>query len=199
MPNNDVFELNVDHTYNGQNLTNVLHFRQSGTDGSGSVLEALELVWFDNFRGPHKDLLVVDVNIVQLRARQLFPVQTQQRLLPINETGTISEIGLPPQQCAILSQKAERGGPKGRRGAGHMKISGVPVTEVDTGRVTLAYATLLNTLGAVFMERITNPISGFVFDSVTLSAIDDVARRIEQSFATSRIRTVYSRSIGVGT
>lgn len=198
MPDGDIFELNVDHTYNGQNLTNVLHFEQDGTDGSGSNLEALELVWFDNFRVPHKALLVDSVNIVQLRARRLFPTQTQQRLLAINESGDVAEIGLPPQQCAILSQKGERGGPKGRRGAGHMKISGVPITEVDTGRVSAAYATLMNTLGLVFMAKLTNPISGFTFDSVTLSTVDDVARVIEQSFSTSRIRTVYSRSIGVG-
>ena len=198
MPDGDIFELNVDQVYNGQNLTNVLHFVQAGTDGSGSVLEALELVWFDEFRALHLAILVDTVEIVQLRARQLFPTQTQQRLLPIGEFGAFAETGLPPQQCAILSQKGERGGPKGRRGAGHMKVSGVPVTVVDTGRVTAAYGTLMNLLGVAFITQFTNAISGFTFDSVTLSMVDDVPRKIEQSFGTSRIRTVYSRSIGVG-
>lgn len=198
MADQDVYELNVDQTYNGQNLTNVLHFKQDGTDGQGSARVALGDVWKDNFRVPHLNLLVAGITIVQLRIRKLRPTQTQQLLVPIGEIGGVIELGLPPQQCAILSQKGERGGPQGRRGAGHMKISGVPITVVDTGRINAAYGIQMNTLGAVFEAKLTDVASGFTFDSVTLSLKDLVARVITLSGETSRIRTVYSRSIGVG-
>lgn len=79
-----------------------------------------------------------------------------------------------------------------------MKISGVPITAQDTGRINTAYADLMNTLGLVFAAKLSDPASGYTFDSVILSALDDVPRVIEQSGSTSRIRTVYSRSIGVG-
>lgn len=198
MPSGDIYEVNLDHTYGGQNLTNVLHFQQDGTDGTGTARDALADIWDDNFKAPHKALLVDSVLLVQLRIRQLFPTQTQQQLVTINETGDVMTNGLPPQQCAILSQKGIRGGPKGRRGAGHMKISGVPVGAVDAGRVNLNYAGDMNTLGLVFADKLTDIPTGYTFDSVTLSNVDNVGRVIEVSGSTSRIRTVYSRSIGVG-
>lgn len=198
MPEGDIYEVNVDQTYNGQNLVNVLHFIQDGTDGSGSAREALGDIWVDNFQLPHLALMVTNVTIVQLRIRKLLPTQTQQFLRTINATGSQIESGLPPQQCAIISQKGQRGGPKGRRGAGHMKVSGVPLGATDAGRVNLNYATDMNTLGLVFADKLTDMATGFTFDSCVLSAVDSVARVIVHSGSTSRIRTVYSRSIGVG-
>ena len=198
MADGDIYEVNVDQTYAGQNLTNVLHFEQDGTDGTGTARDALEDIWTDNFKVPHLALLVDSLVITQLRIRKLFPTQTQQQILSVAAAGTVVAIGLPPQQCAILGQKAVKGGAKGRRGAGHMKISGVPVAATSNGRVDVAYAGEMNTLGLVFIAKLTDIPTGYTFDSVVLSAIDDVPRVIEQSGSTSRIRTVYSRTIGVG-
>lgn len=198
MADNDIYELNVDMTYSGQNLVNVYHFQQDGTDGTGTGRAALAAIWVANFKAPHVALLVSAVNTVQLRIRQLFPFQTQQLIFPIGALGDTIDNGLAPQQCAILNQKGERGGPKGRRGAGHMKISGVPASASAAGRVNDAYAELMNTLGTVFSSKLTDAGSGYTFDSVILSGVDDVPREILSSGSTSRIRTVYSRSIGVG-
>lgn len=198
MPSGDIFECNVDHTYAGQNLTNVLHFLQVGDDGTGSALVAISGIWVTNFKNPHVALLVDSVNIVQLRIRKVQPTQTQQLIFPIGQVGDVVQNGLPPQQCAILEQKGQRGGAKGRRGAGHMKISGVPVTVVDTGRINENYAGDMNTLGDVFQEQLIDGPSGYKFDSIVLSQLDGFARVILFSGPTSRIRTVYSRSIGVG-
>lgn len=198
MPSGDIFECNVDQTYAGQNMTNVLHFQQVGDDGTGTALVAISGIWVVFFKNLHAALLVDAVNIVQLRIRQVLPIQTQQLIFPIGQQGDVTEGGLPPQQCAILQQKGQRGGVKGRRGAGHMKISGVPDNVVDTGRINANYAGDMNALGDEFAKQITDSPSGFKFDSVVLSQIDDVARVIQFSGPASRIRTVYSRTIGVG-
>jgi hypothetical protein len=198
MADGDIFELNIDQTYNGQQMTNVLHFKQDGTDGSGSVLVALGNVWVVNMQSLHLALLVSSLNVDQLRIRKLFPTQTQQFLQAVNLPGDALGDGLPPQQCAILSQQATRGGPGGRRGNGHMKVSGVPITAQDSGRINNAYGADMVALGAQFQAKLTDIPTGFTFDSVVLSMVDDVARVIVGSGPTSRIRTVYSRSIGVG-
>lgn len=198
MPDGDIYECNVDQTYGGQVITNVLHFKQAGTDGTGGARQALAEVWMDNYRTPHRNVLCTQVVIDQLRIRKLLPTQTQQYIHTVNESGLIMEIGLPPQQCAILQQKGERGGPDGRRGAGHMKISGVPNNAVKTGRVDTVYAALMITLGLVFAAQHTDVPSGYTFNSCVLSNVDDVGRTIVNSGPQSRIRTVYSRTIGVG-
>lgn len=198
MADNDIYECNVDQTLNGHTIVNVLHFQQDGTDGTGSAREALADIWEANFKAPHKALMVTGVLIVQLRIRKLLPTQTQAFFRAIGENGDTLATGLPPQQCAILGQSGERGGPGGRRGAGHMKISGVPDSASANGRVNVAYADLMNTLGLVFAAKLTDVPSGYTFDSVILSAVDGVARQIINSGSSSRIRTCYSRTIGVG-
>jgi hypothetical protein len=198
MPDGDIYECNVDQTFNGQNLTNVLHFAQVGTDGTGTAREALADIWEANYQNPHRDLLVPAVEIVQLRIRKVLPTQTQQFFDVLNKPGTAVGDGLPPQQCAILAQKGTRGGPGGRRGAGHMKISGVPISAQDEGRINVAYSDLMNILGIVFKGLHVDIPTGYTFESVILSMVDSVGRKIIESQSTSRIRTVYSRSIGVG-
>ncbi len=199
MPALDVYECNVDQTFAGQNMVNVLYFQQIGIDGTGDARNAITALWVVHFKDPHLELMVDSATIVQLRVRRVAPTQTQQLLFAVGVAGIQSGEAIPPQQCAILSQKGIRGGVKGRRGAGHMKISAVSVASVDTGRVNTAYAAKMNLLGVPFTQQITDGGSGYKFDSVILSPSDSVARRIISSGSTSRIRTVYSRSPGVGT
>lgn len=196
MADGDIYELTVDQTYGGQDISNVHHFVQIGTDGTGGARQALADIWENEFKVAFLALVVDVLNVVQLRVRKLFPTQTQQYIQAIGETGTYVQTGLPPQQCAILRQHGTRSGSKG---TGHMKISGVPITEVESGRVTAAYATQMNTLGTVYANAQTDAPSGFVFHSCVLGVSDDVAREIQKAGGTSRIKTVYSRTIGVGT
>ncbi len=195
MASGDIYELTVDQTYGGQDIVNVHHFVQIGDDGSGDARDALTKMWDDDFKTPFLAVVVDVLNVVQVKARRLFPTQTQQFFLAVGETGTQVQTGLPPQQCAILAQVGTR---FGNRGRGYMKISGVPITEVDSGRITAAYATLLNTLGTEHSTNHTASPSGYVFHGAVLSSVDDVARQIQKAGGTSRIKTVYSRSIGVG-
>lgn len=191
----DILECNIDMTYSGQDVTNVLHFIQVGADGAGDVREALATLWEDHYKTTFLALLVNAVSVVQLRIRKLYPTQTQQHLAPILEGGDSVANGMPPNCCAIMRCASVR---DGRKGVGFMKITGVPQDAVNEGRINLAYGALVNAHGAVYEDDQTESGSGFVFRSVVYSVIDNVGRAILKAGATSRVKTVYSRSAGVG-
>ena len=195
MPDGDVFELSVDLQNAGQNMVNVHHFEQIGTDGTSSWQIALDAVWNLEFRPKFLAVFVTAVAVVQLRMRRIEPTQTQQTIFPIGDNGDILDVGLPTHSAAIVRQYAE---PSGRKGIGQVKVTGVPMLQVDEGRVTAAYATDLNAYGAVFDKQFTDAASGYTFVSSVYSQIDNVARRILKAGATSRIKTVHSRQRGVG-
>lgn len=195
MPDGDIYELTVDQIYGSQAIANVHHFVQKGDDGSGDGREALGIIWSDEYQVAFLACVSIELEVLQLRIRQLLPTQTQQFIQSIATPGTISQDGLPPQQCAILRQYGTRAG---RKGTGHQKISGVPVGSVDTGRVTAAYSTLMNTLGDADESTHTESASGYQFRGCVLGTSDNVAREIQKAGGTSRIRTVYSRTPGVG-
>lgn len=195
MPANDVYELSVDMTYGGQNIVNVHHFVQNGVDGTGTWQDALMQVWTDNFKGPLSDLMVGTVTIVQVRMRRLKVGQTQQTTVAVGLAGQIMSNGL-PTHCAVLIR--QRAFPTGRKGTGGVKITGVPIDNVENGQIDLALATLCQTYANISEEDITDPGSGFDFRAGVLSQVDDVFRAIEKSQVTPRVVTVQSRQIGVG-
>ena len=79
-----------------------------------------------------------------------------------------------------------------------MKISGVPIARVDAGRIDVTYAALILTLAEEFKHVHTDVATGYTFEAAVYSQIDGLASDILAVGAASRIRTVYSRSIGVG-
>lgn len=195
MPASDIFELNVDMTWNGQNCVNVHHFTQVGADGSGTWQAALQSVWEDNYKAPLLDMMVTAVLVVQTRMRRLFPTQTQQTIVSVAENGDLLDIGV-PTHCAVLLR--QRGFPTGRKGTGGVKLCGAPAGEVLNGRITVAHAAKVATYGNVSEANIVDGATGYTFRSGVLSQVDDVFRAIEKSQVTPRVVTVHSRQIGVG-
>ena len=195
MPADDVFELNVDMTWGGQNCVNVHHFIQVGGDGTGTWQAALLSVWEDNYKALLLDMMVTAVNIVQVRMRRLLPTQTQQTITTVGETGDILAIGV-PTHCAVLLR--QRGFPTGRKGTGGVKLCGLDETEVLNGRITVAQAAKVTAYGNVSESNITDGATGYVFRSGVLAQSDDTFRAIEKSQVTPRVVTVRSRQKGVG-
>jgi len=195
MPADDIFELGVDMTHAGQNVSNVHHFKQIGADGTGTWQDALLQIWQDNYKALLKALMVTAVEIIQVKVRKLFPTQTQQQALAVAENGTVLDTGLPPHAAALVRQRAI---PTGRKGTGGVKIVGVPTQEVEDGRITVSYRNQLESYGNVSEADITDPTSGYVMRSGVLSKVDNSFRSIVKSMATPRIVTVHSRQINVG-
>jgi len=194
MPNGDIYELTVRSTYASQNIVNVHHFVQNQADGTGTAEDSLDEIWQAGFKIAFADLFTAEMNVVDLSIRRIKPTQTQPTVYPVSQIGSFMGDGLPPQCCALVRQSAE---PAGRKGSGSVKICCVPLTETHEGRISAAYATLMNTYGAKFVPEYV-ATTGYRFNAAVYSQIDNVARPILKAGAASRIRTVHSRQIGVG-
>ncbi len=195
MPDGDVYEINVDGTLDSQNICNVHHFVQVGSDGTGDARAALAVLWNDKFKAKFLDCLSDQYDQTTYRVRQLQPVETQSLVTTAVGQGQVASEPIPTQSCAILRQHAI---PSGRKGTGHVKLSGISITHYQEGRITEALQTLLEIFGAVMESNQTESGSGFVFRSGVYSIADSVLRTVVKAVAVGAIKTVYSRQIGVG-
>lgn len=194
MAKDDIFELTVRSLLNSQNIANVHHFQQTQNDGSGLNLDSLAEIWVASFQTQFLALLVDTFQVVDLSIRRILPTQTQPKVFPIAAFGVSTGGGLPTHACAIVGQWAE---PDGRKGSGHVKICGAPVSACDEGRINLAYGTLLNAYADNFKnEQVAT--TGFRFQPGVFSQVDNQCRTILQARGKSRFKTCHSRQIGVG-
>jgi len=195
MPSGDIYELCVDQTMDGQSICNTYHFLQVGSDGSGDARQAINDIWIYLLEPSYRAAICDSVDIVQARVRRLHPTQTQTLIYSIGTQGGIVTENHPAQTCAILRQHAT---PLGRRGTGHVKISGVPIANVKNGRIDQAYQVLLDAFGTLLESDQTDAVSGYTMRASVYSNVDQVARAIVNTNALGRVKTVYSRQIGVG-
>lgn len=195
MPANDIFELNVDQTLSGQNITNTYHAKQTSADGTGDARTALHLWWVEHFQTEFLNCVSANLATIQTRVRRIKPTETQSLTTAMAANGGQSDEHLPPQSCMIMRQHAT---PSGRRGTGHVKISGVGVSAVQFGKIDNAQR-LLNILFGNEMEAgHTETTTGYVFHLGVYSQVDTICRLIEKAESLTRIKTVHSRSVGVG-
>lgn len=196
MPFADVMELTVDSTFAGQNMSNVHHFAQTSGDGTGSWQTALTAIWVAQFQLNYSNLMTGFVQIVQIRMRRIEPTQTQQTTVPIGIPGNVADDTLPGHCAALLRQRAT---PSGRKGTGGVKIFGVPLGAVSVGRIDAAYFAAMSTYGNAMEVPQLDVASGYEFHSAVYSQVDNIARPILKTVPTTRVVTVHSRQIGVGT
>jgi len=195
MPANDVYEMAIDHTLAGQNLTSVYHAKQIGVDGTGDGRAAMHLWWEEHFEALFLACVSINLVLVQSRIRQLQAVETQSLITALAGAGGIAIDQLPPQSCAILRTHAT---PLLRRGTGHVKMSGITVDHTDAGRIDAALFALIAAFGVPMETDKTEATTGYVFHMSVLSQVDDIARPILKTESLTRIKTVHSRSVGVG-
>jgi len=193
MPANDILEISVDAILNGQNVTNVMRFIQVGVDGSGDARVALANVWVNQFDGPLRNTQVTAVAHQQLRVRRLLPTQTQTIITPNLQPGTLTGVGIPVNQCVVLRFY---GTPAGRKGTGNQRMYGIRTISVLDGRIDNGQSTLIQTYAVLFTSTQAD-ISGYSFRGVVLGN-DNLARQIERTTPLPRIRTMHSRTVGVG-
>lgn len=195
MPDGDIFEINIDGTIANQNVCNVHHFVQIGSDGTGDARTALHVLWQDTFEPVFLPCLASAYDLVQSRTRRIQPTETQSLVAALAGSGSDIAEPLPTQTCAILRQY---GIPAGRKGTGHVKLSPLPITEVEDGRISVAQAILMDTYGDEMIVDQTEVGSGYVFRSGVYSLVDNVLRKIQRYASIGPVKTCYSRSIGTG-
>lgn len=193
MPAGDIYQLNVDAVYGNQSVTNVFHLVQIGSDGSGSGVDAVQNIWSSFFAAQQLVTQVDTVTHFRNRARRIAPTETQTKVESDSGVGGVSEAGLPTNQCAILRFY---GSLDGRKGIGHTKMYGIGVGFTHQGRLTTAWRDIVTLYGDQFPKQHTAG-SGYKFQMAVMGN-DGVARLIQTADPLPRIKTVYSRSAGVG-
>lgn len=195
MPAGDIYELSCDSLLDLQNLTNVHHFVQVGADGTGDPRVALASIWTLSFQVAWLNTQPLTSTLVQTRGRRLLPTQTQSFFTAVGVAGGIIGDVLPANSVVVLREYAI---PSGRKGIGNQRISGIPASGTDAGVIDTTYAALVELYGLPFTVDQTHVASGFVFRACVLGS-DDVARKIEKVLATTKVKQLRSRTIGVGT
>lgn len=195
MPAGDIYELNVDATLAGQAITNTFHFLQIGGDGTGDGRIACDNIWPASLETSWLASLCTNYFQTNTRVRRIKPTETQALITNNVGVGAMVEEALPPQACIILREHAT---PSGRKGTGHIKISGCPLGDVFEGRINASLSATLTTFATNLGSPITDVATGYVFHASVYSQIDAVARPILNAFPMSRVKTVYSREVGIG-
>ena len=195
MPANDVYELSIDQLLQGQNLTNVHHCIQIGSDGTGDARAAVTLWWDEHFKENWLDCIVTAVSMVQTRVRRLQPTQTQTLITAATGDGDVLGEGLPSQSCGIIRTYAV---PLARRGTGHVKVPGIDIAVTAAGKIDAATESIWNAFAVEMQTDLTETTTGYIFRMGVYSTIDEVLRPIVLAKARPRIKTCHSRSMGVG-
>jgi len=193
MPANDVFEVSVDAVLNGQNMTNVMHFIQIGADGTGDARTAMAGLWTAIFDLPLRNTQSSSVLHQQTRVRRVLPTQTQTTITAGVNAGTRLVESIPTNQTAILRFYAN---PFGRRGTGNQRFYGVGTDVVLSGRISDGMATLMQLYGVLFITN-APPSNSYVFRAAILSN-DGIARPIMKTLPLPVVKTMHSRTVGVG-
>ncbi|GAH74483.1 unnamed protein product, partial [marine sediment metagenome] len=132
MADGDVYEISLDQDYAGQKLTNVMHFTQVGSNGTGSARDSLNILLGSQMQSLWTAFWVDTLTYTQTRCRRVYPTESQAKTRAVGVPGDIVTVGMPPHLCAILRQYGTR---SAGRGVGHIKVAGMSVANVNEGRI----------------------------------------------------------------
>jgi hypothetical protein len=158
MPANDLYEVLFDQVYGDQRLNTSFYLFQESADGGGDARVAAIDGLFDKLKTAWSNCCTDSWAIVQVRARRILPVQTQPFYSASVQPGAVIVGGLPPQSCAVISQKNST---TGQFGNGRVFLSAIPKTHQSNGRNTLAAMDLLTILADLLVEPVVE--GGYTF------------------------------------
>jgi len=191
----DVYELRLNWLQANQKLATVMHAVQHDGDGTGDGRTAVLGVWGDNLQVPLLALLSSELLLASAQCRKIKPTKTQPFFDTVNDPGTISSEALPPNSCYLINTYGQT---TGRKGNGRMYIPGVPRSAQNNGRILSSFVTGLQTWANLLNNVYEGDPSGFHFKFCVYSYADLTARIIRISQLETEIRTLRSRTVGVG-
>lgn len=191
MPAGDIYEASYNATYVGQNIASVFHFVQIGSDGAGDARTSVNLMFLNQFETPYLLGLTNGIVSSAIRTRRLFPTQTQAETLALSGVGSVLTDGLPPNQVGILRTY----GPLlGRRGIGRIVVTGIPIEDVNEGRINVDQFTFRNVLAAALELDQSDGATAYLWHAAVLSRVDGIARQINHAGILSQIKNLRSRT-----
>lgn len=171
---NDVFELVLGFKVGEEKTVNVLHYKQTSSDGANPPNQEVAAAWQAELWGFMQDCLSEDAELQTLSCKRIQPTLGGTTILDVNEPGDIAGDVLPAQSSLLVSLYSETPTANGR---GRINIAGLSKTWVEEGLLLAANAPTV----ATFMDNQILPIGGGsqasfkpVIFSRTLSLASDI-------------------------
>ena len=195
MADGEVFEANVNWSLGVQQFTNVLHFRQVGSDGTGDAREGLIRAIESGIEFFWLGAIASDTILVSYAVRKLFPIQTQQFIKAKNIPGTGNEDAIAPNIAALI---AFYGQMEGRKGVGRVYVSGIEEDHVSGGSLTADGRTLMNGLADGLISTVTDVVSAYSFQLGIWDSVASVIRDAQHRAVRFRCSNIRSRTLSLG-
>lgn len=195
MPQNDIYELNIDGTLHDQQIRQVHHYRQDSGDPATSIGATLIDAW-DEFVKPEYQAFASDELTFTIgSARRIFPNPSQTVFANLSGTGA----KVAPSSAAntvALSSYYGRGNPAWH--IGRTFVSAIPKINIHAGLLDAATRTLVQAFAAKLIEQLTDSTFGTNWQKILWNTTLATALDILQSQVRTRIRKLRSRTVGEG-
>lgn len=193
MPAGDLYELALDCVFEGQACTNTYRATQVGADGTGDPRQALASAFNVDLWPLLKTNLVETFVQRAYRVRGIHLNETQTLIVPADDTGTVDEIGLPPN-CVLLCRNYAQ--PIGRKGTGRNLFSGIPESQLNEGNFDGLYLGGWSNYTEAVADNISDPGSAYIFRCGVWNSDLEAVLQFQRSEVQPRCRTLRSRTIG---
>lgn len=195
MAQNDIFQLRVNYQLSGQKLVNVMHFRNSDSTGTGDERQGLAAAFIQHLVPPLKACLSDQVLIHSVSVKGVGAAKSQYIDVSVSENGSVTADPLPTNIAVAITTYANGKGPQYR---GRFYLPGCPEIYVSLGIVGDTLIGLLATLADLLNDQLTDPLLGYKFNMCIWSEAHTQIRDVSYSEPQYRSRSLYSRTIGVG-
>jgi len=190
MAQNDIIEFAINATYGGQQVTNVLHFRQQGDDGNGD--QAVGLI--NAFENELLDLwtvcLLSSYTMDSYGVRRVAPTTTQTFYSPTAGAGQRGGTGMPAHSVIMMDT---RGLTDRRLGLGRIYFSGLSVEDEAAGRLDGPIWGLFDELGERFQSPIASVGGDWNFQLCIFNRKTKLYSDVADTTTRPRFRTLRSR------
>lgn len=200
MPTGDIYQLNVDvQGADGQQTTNVHHFRQASADPPSNPGEALIDAYILDAQPEHLAFLSQSATLTGYRARRVWPVPSQQVSKTAGFNGTNPSDTTHSSNVSALSTWYGTQGQPVRIKTGATHLAGIPLTGIVNGLVVDFFKTIMLAWVAKLVDIITDTGTTTDWKKVIWDTAAETATEITTGVIRSQSRKVRSRTRGVGT
>lgn len=195
MPQNDIYQLNVDATLWGQEVRQVHHFRQDSPDPVSPVGTTLINAWDQNVKQPYLDCVADDFQFTVSSARRVWPNPSQTVFLTTAGGGALVGMAASANTVAVTGYYG-RGNPAWV--VGRTFMSGLRELDIHAGLINAATITLIKTFITALLGEIQDAGTSTSWKKVIWRTAQLTALDILQGQIRTRTSKLRSRTKGQG-
>ena len=195
MPAGDIYQLNVDQTLHGQELTNVHYFRQESADPPTSPAQALIDAFASELAPKQADFCSDEWRIVGYRAIRIHPMPTQAHFFTSTVVG---QLALPAQPANVCFVSSMYGTPGAKIRHSRNYYAGLTNFSVVEGLLVQATLVIIRIFLDRLLQNITDATTSTDWKRVLWDTATDTAHDIIDSVPKTATRKLRSRTKGQG-